>query len=238
MKKLRFVSFSAGFYVLVASVLFGLCQAPVFAQSLSANSGINANDTYIVFDLSAQESHTQNLSGSIWNTQTNSYTQQLNTSSNLTFHIEAGYDTNGNIVANIQPTGATETNLGISMMRYANGTLTLFDMQGNPLPNQPPAFNNAQYFTPATILGANPGPSVISGIIVPNLSVYAQQNQATITNQTAKYQTQCNGCSAAYEYGYGHARQSRRSGAIYLLSGQFRKCTESGHAHAKYIQRF
>ena len=145
--------------LLLIVLLFSL--KPTFGQ-LSQNSGINSADTWVVYD------STLNFQGTVTGS-------TLSVSSTQTYHVESGYDSNGGLVLNLQPTGSTGSQLGISMIRFAGGQVTVFDDTGNPFPVVPAA-SNVGALTLLNLLGIDPGCSPICALVVPNLNTYAQQN--------------------------------------------------------------
>lgn len=146
-------------------VLLTIAVWPASAQ-LSQNSGINSNDTWVVYDT------TMNFQGTVTGS-------TVSVNSTQTYHVESGYDPNGGLVLNLQPTGSTGSDLGISMIRFAGGQVTVFDDAGNPFPVVPPA-SNVGALTLINLLGINPGCAPICALVVPNLNTYAQQKQAQL----------------------------------------------------------
>ena len=149
--------------LLLIVLLFSL--KPTFGQ-LSQNSGINSADTWVVYD------STLNFQGTVTGS-------TLSVSSTQTYHVESGYDSNGGLVLNLQPTGSTGSQLGISMIRFAGGQVTVFDDTGNPFPVVPAA-SNVGALTLLNLLGIDPGCSPICALVVPNLNTYAQQKNAQL----------------------------------------------------------
>ncbi len=171
------------------SVLATCClSVPATAQSaLSQNSGINSADTWITADITVQTNDTITLPSAVYNptTQTTSNIIPI-ASPSRTFHIELGYDSNLAVVANIWPKGNALNPYGTgggttSMLRYAGGQITAFDLSGNPIPFTVP---NASFTanTPISFLGGNPGATVTGGIIVSNL-----QNHANLLGASLAY---------------------------------------------------
>ena len=64
------------------------------------------------------------------------------------------------------------------MIRFANGKITLFDSNGNPIPVQNPN-SSVQNYNPFTLLGSNPGSSIIHTLVVPNIDTFASSEDAT-----------------------------------------------------------
>jgi pimeloyl-ACP methyl ester carboxylesterase len=80
---------------------------------------------------------------------------------------------------NAWPTGSTASSLGVSVISFASGHVTVFDTAGNPVPVQLPD-TSVQVFDPFSLLGSNPGTSVIYSLVVSNLSTFASSEDATI----------------------------------------------------------
>lgn len=159
-------------------------------SSLSQNSGINNNDTWIAMDITISSQATINTSGSYYNplTQTTSNSFPISRPPQ-TFHVELGYDSNGGLVMNLWPKGTTtETADGIGVIRFSGGQVTVFDDSGNPIPLQVPNANMSTVLPP-NLLGSNPGASVIKTLVVPNISTFASNMNATIvkTYSTTEY---------------------------------------------------
>jgi hypothetical protein len=65
------------------------------------------------------------------------------------------------------------------VIRFANGQVTLFDSSGDPIPVQNPN-SSVQNYNPLTLLGSNPGSSIIHTLVVPNIDTFASSEDATI----------------------------------------------------------
>ncbi|MGA9060077.1 MAG: BACON domain-containing carbohydrate-binding protein [Terracidiphilus sp.] len=67
-----------------------------------------------------------------------------------------------------------------SLIRVAGGQVTVFDQNGNSLPMMTP---NASIPTnwPLKLLGSNPGPSILSSLVVPNIQTRASALNAALT---------------------------------------------------------
>ena len=181
------------FWVICAVVV--LCPHRALAQ-LSQNSGINANDSWAAFDLAT---NTQITSGNI-----------APPTIAQTHHVEIGYDTSGSIVVNIWPTGgsALASDSGqVSVIRLSGGNVTVFDQNGAPIPYVLPV-SNVPAFNPLSLLGSNPGSSILSQLVVSNIST-----QATKTNAQISY-----------------------SGSDALLSGTYSSGGSSGTVGWNYVQ--
>jgi len=191
-------------------MLICLLSGTAFSQAaLSANSGINSADTYVVVDLTVSSSTTLTLPNSFYNPATGTTTNVLSVNpATQTFHVESGYDSGGGLVMNLWPTGtpADPSNTdaeAIGFIRFGGGQITVFAQNGAPLPLVFPA--NVPITWPLSLLGTNPGPSAISNLVVPNVQNYAnalKANYVTSQNPTADYVTvtQPNGSTAAWTY--------------------------------------
>jgi hypothetical protein len=156
-----------------------------FCQSvLSLNSGINSSDTWGVVDLTITSNATVNLPQPIYDlaTKTSSSTLTVGPSSQ-TLHVEAGYDSSGALVMNVWPTGAPVDPIKsdgnpLGFIRFAGGQMTIFDQNGSPLPV--PSLEGIPTNWPLNLLGANPGPSVISNLVVSNIVNYSNAAHAAL----------------------------------------------------------
>lgn len=172
-------------FVLAALTLLVVCN-PLLAQ-LSQNSGISSSDTWVAFDMSSQTQAAITSSTPVYNSATGTTSNNYSLSSNAqTFHVEIGYDTSGQIVMNLWPTGTPldpEVNdvSAISVIRISNGNVTVFDQNGVPISWVPPVAN-VPAFNPLNLLGSNPAPSILKALVVSNI-----QNQATVTNSQLSY---------------------------------------------------
>jgi pimeloyl-ACP methyl ester carboxylesterase len=180
--------------------LFFLCAvclgcSVTFAQtSLSQNSGINSSDTWVTLDITLSGSGSATFSSPIYIPSLQASLNTVPTAlASRSMHIEAGYDSSGGIVMNIWPKGAavnpmnTDVN-AFGVIRYAAGQLTVFDQNGNPLPVTPIG-SGAPLSWPLTLLGSNPGPSVIGGLVVPNIQTHATAMAATLSIAGSSPQT-------------------------------------------------
>jgi len=155
---------------------------PAACQStLSQNSGINSSDTWVVFDMTLQTQATINTQNAYYNAQTQTTSNQMTiTRPTETLHVELGYDSNGGLVANVWPKATSQPDApDVSVIRFANGQVTAFDAAGNPIPLQLPNSSVAT-LNAFNMLGANPGPSVINTLVVPNIDTFASSENATI----------------------------------------------------------
>jgi pimeloyl-ACP methyl ester carboxylesterase len=101
-----------------------------------------------------------------------------------TYHVEVGYDSLGQLVVTLWPTGssALASDSGqIAFIRLSGGNVTVFDQTGAPVSYVPPVAN-VPAFNPLNLLGTNPGASVLSQLVVSSPSA-----QATRTNSQLSY---------------------------------------------------
>jgi pimeloyl-ACP methyl ester carboxylesterase len=175
------------FLILGLAVLISI---PSIAQTtLSANSGINAADTFVIMDFTVQSQATMSLSQPVHSIATNTNTTSLPINPIARhFHVEAGFDANDQVVMNIFPTDAPADPTvsaidGISKVHIANGTFEIFDTSSNPISFNLPA--NAPLPNPLMLLGLAPGSSVLHGIVVPDINARAAEAHATITTASA-----------------------------------------------------
>ncbi len=175
-------------WLLVLGLAVLTATSAVAQSTLSANSGINAADTFVIMDFTVQSQATLSLSQPVHSISANANTTSLPTSRARHFHVEAGFDTNDQIVMNIFPTDPaadpTVTSIdGISKVHIANGTIVVFDTSGNPITFNLPA--NGSLPNPFLFLGLAPGASVLHGIVVPDINARAAEAHATITTTTS-----------------------------------------------------
>jgi len=86
----------------------GFLSTPAISQtSLSQNSGINTADTWVTLDLTTQtQNATMTLADAVYNPATGTTSNVISTTpAARTYHVEAGYDTNGGPVMNLWPNG-------------------------------------------------------------------------------------------------------------------------------------
>jgi pimeloyl-ACP methyl ester carboxylesterase len=141
------------------------------ATTLSSNSGINANDTYVIFDMTVNNQATYNATGPLYNPATNTSSTTVNLSEPpTTYHIEMGYDAGGQIVVN-----AFLTSPAGGEFRLASGGISLFSQSGSPIAI--PSFNGAWPAVPQLPPG-NPG--VISGMAVSDIGSFATATSSAI----------------------------------------------------------
>lgn len=175
---------------LLWTTLVCLLSAGAVCQSgLSANSGINGADTYVAVDLTITTTATVDLPNSFYNPTTRATSNALTVAPPVqNFHLESGYDSAGGLVVNVWPTGTavnpTTTDAeALGFMRFAGGQLTLFDQSGAPLSPVFPAGVATGW--PLNLLGSNPGPSVVSHLVVPNVQNYANAIHANLTTSSS-----------------------------------------------------
>ncbi len=172
--------------LLLSTTFVCLLSAGAVCQSaLSANSGINSADTYVVADLTITNNTNITLPGPVYNPVTGTSSSTLSVGpSTLTFHIEAGYDSTGVLVTNLWPTTVPVDPINsdgnaLGFIRFAGGQMTAFDQSGNPLPI--PSFQGVPTNWPASLLGSNPGPSVLSNLVFPDVKSYASARSAALS---------------------------------------------------------
>ena len=174
------------------SCLAALCAAtllfaPHARAQLSQNSGINSNDTWITFDLLVSTSGSVTMPDSFYDPSTATSKSTLNVAPLArTFHIEAGYDANGGLVMNLRPTDTpidpdSVDSTPVGLIRIAGGQLTMFAQDGTPISPTLPAGVTSNINWPLSLLGSNPGPSVIQHLVVPNIQTYAARANAQLS---------------------------------------------------------
>lgn len=160
--------FAPIFIICACFSLVCMIAPPLAAQTLSPNSGINASDTWAVFDMTVQAQSSQNISG-----------QTVSANQTETWHVEAGYDANDKQVLNITPTGAWAQQIPIGAIRVADGQLYIFDASGNLLDADTANFPLLNPFQ----LGG-PASSVVSMLVVPNIQAYAAGRDAQLATHS------------------------------------------------------
>jgi hypothetical protein len=147
--------------------------------------------------MSIQGSSNVTLSQPVYDSATKTTTTNLTLSAPArNFHVEAGYDTNGQLVVNLYNLDAAtdpSTNLGndFSLIRFAKSQITVFDQDGNPVPILLP--QNAPLPQPLQFIGTSS--SVLDGIVVSNIYSYAQAKGATVQVSQSASST-CSGCTS------------------------------------------
>ena len=123
----------------VALFVLFFATARMRAQ-LSANSGINPADTYVVFDLSLQPTATIQLNKTIQVPTDSGSMSQVNASvPHPNYHLEIGFDTNNQTVMNMTPTDAPDDpsqpgEANVSVIRVRNNQVSVYDGNGHVLP--------------------------------------------------------------------------------------------------------
>ena len=179
----RFIRMCAVFAAVVLS------SSAAYSQ-LSQNSSINGADTWVTIDMSIAINGTINLPNPIYNaaTKTSSNTLTMHPATQ-TFHVEAGYDASGGLVMNLWPKGAPVDPINsdgnpLGFIRFAAGQMTIFDQGGSPLPALLLQGMSIPTNWSLNMLGSNPGPSVISNLVVPNISNYSANTRAQLAYGT------------------------------------------------------
>jgi len=169
------------FAVLFAASLF---VSPRSCAQLSQNSGISGSDTWITFDLLLSTNGTVSMPSPFYDPSTATTTSTLNIAPiSRSFHVEAGYDANGGLVMNLRPTDApidadSVDSTAVGLIRVANGQISMFAQDGTPISATLPAGITSNINWPLSLLGTNPGPSVIQHLVVPNIQSYASSTNA------------------------------------------------------------
>ena len=207
-----------------ACILLGLTAAslPLRSQStLSANSGINASDSWVAFDLTIQTQSTT-LTSDYVASYAGNRTQSVSVTANRSYHVEAGYDPSGGLVVNLSPIGAapdpvTGRASRFSMVRYAGGKFSVFDENGALIPIVFPP--------PPTVLGDPlgyllPGPCgcPIGGLVINDPNGFAA-NMHTTANLVSQSPVTYNMAMAAPAGETGSANWTYAySGGQYLVT--------------------
>lgn len=181
-------TFRISVFILIA-VLLEMGGSARAQSSLSQNSGINSADTWITATVNLVGNGSITLAAPAYDPATQTTTSNVPINSNQSFTFEAGYDANGGLVVNIFPTSTGNPQTSnvslVSAIRYAGGQMTVFDQSGNPIPVVMPN-SNMPIPSPLAFLGANPGSSVIAGIVVPQSSSTFPA-QARMTNAAVSF---------------------------------------------------
>lgn len=126
---------------LLLLVLVLVSGSAVFAQSqLSSNSGINASDTYVVFDLSLQPQATIPLNQTIQVPNESGSMSQVNAAvPHPNYHVEVGFDTANQTVMNMTPTDPPDdpsqpAEASVGMIKLRNNQVSVYDGNGSVLP--------------------------------------------------------------------------------------------------------
>jgi pimeloyl-ACP methyl ester carboxylesterase len=150
--------------------------------ALSANSGINASDTYAVFDLTLQDQRSFTAPAADSPVTPAPALARSFSHGAKHFHLEIGFDTSDNLVANITPTDAatdpTRTQyFGVGKIAIRGERMFLYDASGNPIPvlmpdGGPPPNLLAR-------LGLHPFPSPLTTLVVANPQTVATAMHGT-----------------------------------------------------------
>jgi pimeloyl-ACP methyl ester carboxylesterase len=151
--------------------------------TLSQGSGINANDTYVIFDMTVSNNGTFTASDPAVNSTSASIS--LN-QSDKKYHLEAGYDSSGQMVINLTP---SSTNSGkISLLRVAGGRVTAVDQNGLPVPD----FVGATAVQWPQLQQFLRGGAGASALTVSNVQSFSQATAATSSSSSTSSVTYLN----------------------------------------------
>jgi len=191
---------SGSFNATTSAPLNQVVAAPAYSvsppsgpTSLSANAGLNPQDTYLIMDMSSQSG------GTINNVAINDAVR--------TTHVELGYDTGGSPVLNSFPqnTGLDPTTsrmIPLSATRFSGGGLTSFATDNNSIsPTRPTSSVPSGW--PSTIPAIPSGTSVVGGFVIPNITTFAQKQGVTaiVTGNTATItRTGADGIPVVFQY--------------------------------------
>jgi hypothetical protein len=98
-------------------------------ESLTKNSQINPNDTYVTFDESTVREAEFPVANSEFASPTDDSAMRTSSAPESKFHGEEGYDTNGVLVLDITFLSSA-SNSHIREMRFSGGAVELFDGNG------------------------------------------------------------------------------------------------------------
>jgi pimeloyl-ACP methyl ester carboxylesterase len=140
-------------------------------RSLSVNSGIDASDTYAVFDITLQDQRSFTAPASASPVTPAPALSRSFSHGAKHFHMEIGFDTADNLVANITPTDAatdpTRTQYaGVGKIAIRGERLFLYDPSGQPIPVVMPDGGPPPNIL--TRLGLHPFPSPLTTLVVAN----------------------------------------------------------------------
>lgn len=145
------------------------------ADSLSKNSRINPDDTYVTFDETTTRQASFNLSEVESALPGITSRKQRSSTRESKFHIEEGYDVNGNLVLDIAFVSSAPAYKSVtSEARFSGGKVEFFDSTGAPAHSK---FSAAQY---ASALSAVSGVSLSQGPAIQDIQAYAKATSATI----------------------------------------------------------
>jgi len=162
----------------VAIAATSLSTVAAAQSTLSQNSGINAGDTWAVFDVTVHNQATLHLSQPLQSTGATAVPVNV---ADRHFHVEAGFDAGNRLVLNLfvtDPPADPTTSLvsQIGKLQVVNGQPTVYDTSGNPLPGAFPHGSAAS----AWPFGATPGASVLDYLLCSDLSQLASEMQGTV----------------------------------------------------------
>jgi pimeloyl-ACP methyl ester carboxylesterase/sugar lactone lactonase YvrE len=149
-------------------------------DSLTTNSPINPDDTYVTFDETTvrqakfdASSEQSGSSAAATGKQPSSVTRETQ------LHVEEGYDLNGDLVLDVTfVTSAPAYKTIVKEARFSGGKIEFFDANGAPVHLQS---GEAQI---ASALSNIPGASLIKGTVVQDIQAYAKAVSATIVGNT------------------------------------------------------
>jgi pimeloyl-ACP methyl ester carboxylesterase len=162
--------------VLILSLVALTALPNVFAaDSLSKNSQINPDDTYVTFDETTARQAMFDLSKSESSLPGITAGKQRSSTRESKFHIEEGYDINGQLVLDIAfVSSALAYKTAISEARFSDGKVEFFDSTGALVHSK---FGAAQY---ASALSPVSGVSLSEGPAIQDIQAYAKAASATI----------------------------------------------------------
>jgi len=167
-------------HIFLASFVLLLATSPLLgAAALSKSSGINSSDTYVTFDETTIYQVTFDSSNSQGNsTPTPPWKRGAGPTRERTFHVEEGYDANGNLVLNTTFVNSVpSSNPPVRRVTLSSGQLTFFDRNGAPVNGTVPGSNKAQLgLAPSAGLG---GP-LLKGLAVQDIRAYARATSAVL----------------------------------------------------------
>jgi pimeloyl-ACP methyl ester carboxylesterase len=160
----------------ILSLIAAMAPLKLFAaDSLSKNSQINPDDTYVTFDETTARQAKFDLSKAESALPGITAGKQRSSTRESKFHIEEGYDVNGHLVLGIAFVNSTSAyKTVVSEARFSNGKVEFFDSTGAPVHTK---FGAAQY---ASALSAVSGLSLSEGPAIQNIQAYAKAASATI----------------------------------------------------------
>jgi trimeric autotransporter adhesin len=144
-------------------------------DSLTKNSRINPDDTYVTFD----ETTVRQANFEPFKAPAVSHTPSAKLGSSSTrqtaFHVAEGYDSNGTLVLDITFISSTPaSNPAIKEARFSGGKVELFDQNGAPV------HSKAAEAQLASALPSLPGASLIKGALIQDIQAYAKAVSASI----------------------------------------------------------